>query len=180
MEFEQAVRERRSIRAFRDESIPESVIEGLLDLGRHAPSSMDGQPWHFLVVRDPDRKRELAEIKNRYCPPEKRSYRADFLREAPVILLVCVDKQRSYDRDVENGVLAAAILMLAAHARGLGAVYLSAYAGKTPGLAKEIRDLFRIPDPIEPIVVLPLGLPADPPANKELRPLADMVHFERF
>jgi len=59
---------------------------------------MNGQPWYFIVVRAENTKEQLAEIKNRYCPMEKQNYRADFLQKAPVIIVVCVDKQKSYDR----------------------------------------------------------------------------------
>ena len=180
MDFDEVVKTRRSIRKFRREGIPESTVVELIDLARHAPSSMNGQPWHFVVVRSEGSKARLAEIKNRYCPPAKRSYPADFLRHAPLIVVVCVDQNRSNGREVENGVLATAILLLAAHRRGLGAVYLSAYAAEEPGLSDEIRRLLDIPAGITPVTMIPLGQPDEAPAATELGPLAKMVHLEKF
>jgi nitroreductase len=180
MEFEAVIRSRRSIRRFRGEGIPDSLVAELVDLARHAPSSMNGQPWHFVVVRSEESKARLAEIKNRYCPPEKRAYQADFLRRAPLIVLVCVDRERSYGREVENGVLATATLLLAAHRRGLGAVYMSAYAADAPGLAEEIRQLFGIPAGVVPITMIPMGRPGEVPAAKQLSNLEKMIHLERF
>lgn len=84
-----------------------------------APSSMNGQPWRFIVVKAEKTKEHLVEIKNRYCPVEKQDYEADFLRKAPVVIVVCVDKEKSYEREIENGVLATANLMLGACSRGL-------------------------------------------------------------
>lgn len=179
VELAHSIRGRRSVRAFRDKRVSDTAIRQLLDLARRAPSSMNGQPWHFIVVRRPALKRTLAKIKNRYCPADKAAYHADFLEQAHVVV-VCVEKQRSHDRDVENAALAAAIFMLAAHAKGLSSVYMSAYQKDAPGLAKAIRKLFRLPRNVVPVTILPFGYPAARPAKKELRNLEEMIHFEQF
>jgi nitroreductase len=179
MNLEKAIRSRRSIRKYRNRPVPEAVIRRLLDLSRHAPSSMNGQPCHFVIVRHSATKRALAEIKNRYCPPEKRAYKADFLKEA-TILVVCVEKERSYDRTIENAVLAAAMFMLAAHGRGLGTVYMSAYQKGKPALMREISRLLRLPKYVLPIAIIPFGYPKEVAGKKELRELKEITHFERF
>lgn len=179
MELAHSIRGRRSVRDFRDRRVSEGTVRQLLDLARRAPSSMNGQPWHFIVVRRPALKRSLAKIKNRYCPASKAAYRADFLNNAHVLIL-CVEKEKSHDRDVENAALAAAMFMLAAHARGLSSVYMSAYQKDKPGLAREIRKLFRLPRNVVPVTILPFGYPAARPAKKELRNLEEMIHFEQF
>ena len=115
MEIDKTIKGRRSIRRYQDRDIPDSVIKELLSLAIHAPSSMNGQPWCFIVVRAEKTKEHLVEIKNRYCPVEKQDYKADFLRKAPVIIVVCVDKEKSYEREIENGVLAT----VESHARSL-------------------------------------------------------------
>jgi nitroreductase len=171
---------RRSSRRYRPVEVSHEVVASLLDLARHAPSSMDGQPWHFIVVRDPAQKTRLAEIKNRYCPPLKQRFRADFLVDAPVIVVVCVDAERSFGRHVEDGVLAAFSILLGATRYGLAGVYLSATAADEPRLAVEIRELFRIPGSVLPIAVIPLGYPDGEADSKPLRPLQDMIHNDRF
>ena len=132
MDFDEVMKGRRSIRKFKDRDIPDSIIEYLLDLAMHAPSSMNGQPWQFIVIRDTATKKKLVEIKNRYCPIEKQMYQADFLTEAPVVIVVCVDKKKSFEREIENGVLATAAIMLGAYHMGIGSVYLSAYRAVDP------------------------------------------------
>jgi len=176
---EDAIRNRRSIRKYQKRPVPESLIRLLLDLSRYAPSSMNGQPWHFVIARDSATKSALAEIKNRYCPPKKRAYRADFLKEATV-LVVCVEKERSHDRIIENAVLAAAMFILAAHGLGLGTVYMSAYQKGKPALMKEISSLLRLPKNILPISIVPFGYPAEVAGTKEVRELKEITHFDHF
>jgi nitroreductase len=180
MEIEETIKGRRSIRKYQNRKIPNSVIQELLGLAVHAPSSMNGQPWYFIVIRAEKIKEQLVEIKNRYCPVEKQDYKADFLREAPVIIVVCVDKQKSYEREIENGVLATANLMLGAYSRGLGSVYLSAYRMGEPRISQEVRQVLDIPRTIDPITIVPLGYPDEIPEPKILRSLEDMISYETF
>jgi nitroreductase len=172
---DQAIRERRATRKFAARAVDAAILEEVLDLARRAPSSMNGQPWRFVVVRGAAAKDTLASIKNRYCPPEKRDYPADFLRQAPVIVVVCVETERAWGREIESGVLAAGTLMLAAAGRGLGSVYLTAYQSGEPRVAAEIRRVIGLDAPVQPIALVPLGYPAEPPPAKSLRPLAEMV-----
>ena len=180
MEFDEAVKGRRSIRKYTRRRIENSVLEEILDLARYAPSSMNGQPWTFAVVRDEETKRKLVEIKNKYCPIEKQEYRADFLLNASAIVVVCVDKEKSCDREIENGVLAAANLLLAAHARGLGSVYMSAYRKDEPAVSREIREILGIPPRIDPISILPLGYPDETPEPKNMESIHGLVSYECF
>jgi nitroreductase len=180
MELKQAIQTRRSIRAYQARTISAAVIRRLLDLARYAPSSLDGQPWHFIVVTEPKIKAKLVKLKNRFCPVEKQMYRADFMGAAPAVIVVCVDKQRSFNRDIENGVLVTATLMLAAHGEGLGSVYLSAYRTDKPGLAAALRRLLRLPARITPVTIVPLGYADETPEPKAMRALAEMIHYEQF
>jgi len=180
MELDKAIRGRRSIRRYGDEDIPDSLIEELLDLARYAPSSMNGQPWYFIVVRNEETKRQLVEIKNKHCPAEKRMYKADFLQNAPVVVVVCVDKEKSFNRGVENAVLAAANIMLGAYGRGIGSVYMSAYRGDDPSISQEIRQSLGIPQDVDPITIIPLGYSDEMPKPKTVRSLDEVVFYETF
>jgi nitroreductase len=180
MEFDQVVRTRRSIRRYSVQPPAESVIAELLELVRWAPSSMNGQPWHFVLVREPATKHKLAALKNRFVPADKRAFPADFLVAAPWIIVICVDRELAHDRELENGLLAAGWLLLAATSRGLGSVYLSAYQPRDPGLERELAALLSLPPQIRPISIVPLGYPAETPAAKTVRPLASILHHERY
>jgi nitroreductase len=180
MEFINAVKGRRSIRQYQDREIPYSIVEDLLNLALYAPSSMNGQPWHFIVIREDKTKKRLVEIKNRYCPAEKKVYQADFMLKAPVIIVVCVDRQKSYDRGVENAVLAAMNIMLGAYSMGLGSVYMSAYRTNDPRISEEIREILKIPPDMDPIAIIPLGYPDEIPESKEIKTLKEVVSYESF
>ena len=180
MTGEQLLKSRRAVRCYEPRPVPDQLIESILDTARYAPSSMNGQPWCFIVVRNPATKQALAHLKNAYCPPGKQAYPADFLAEAPAIVAIGIERQRAHQRERENGVLAAAYVMLAACALGLGSVFLSAYQPSDPGLAREIATLLGLPDGIEPVALVPLGFPAESPAPKVLRALSEIVHDERF
>jgi nitroreductase len=123
MEIDKAIKGRRSIRGYQDRDIPDSAMTEWLSVAIYAPSSMNGQPWCFIVVRAEKKKEHLVEIKNPYCAAEKQDdRRPDFLRKAAVGIVVYMDKEKSHDRETENGVLATAHLMLGTDNRGLGSV----------------------------------------------------------
>ena len=180
MEFDEVIRGRRSIRKYKDKDIPDSLIEDLLAWATHAPSSMNGQPWQFIVVRSKATKRKLVEIKNKYCPIEKQTYQADFLAEAPVVIVICVDKQKSFEREIENGVLATANIMLGAHHKGLGSVYISAYRAGDPRISEDVRQILGIPGTIDPITIIPLGYPDESPQPKTIVSRDEVIYNEAF
>lgn len=180
MQCDEAIRCRRSIRSFQARPVSDEVVAEILDLVRHTPSSMNGQPWHFVVIREPDTKTRIAELKVERCPPDKQQFAAAFLAAAPIIIVVCVDVRRSFDRAVENGVLATGTLLLAARSRGLGSVYLSAFEWNGQELQLAMSKLLSLPEHVQPITLVPLGYPAEPPPEKTLKPLESMVHRERY
>ncbi|MFC1837084.1 nitroreductase family protein [Thermodesulfobacteriota bacterium] len=180
MEFEQVIRTRRTIRKFSDTKVSDELIQSLIDCAVRAPSSMNGQPWYFIVIREAETKNRLAEIKNKYCPIEKQGFSADFLLEAPVIVLTCVDRSRSYDREIENGVLATGNLLLAAANYGLTSVYMSAYKTGTPEVADDIRTLLNIPADIDPITLVPMGYPGGTPDPKTVKSVEEVIFNEAF
>jgi nitroreductase len=97
-----------------------------------------------------------------------------------VIIVVCVDKKKSHNREIENGILATANIMLGAQSRGLGSVFLSAYRAQEPRTSEEIKRLLAIPESIDPITIIPLGYPDEIPEAKDLRPLGRITHHEKF
>jgi nitroreductase len=180
MDLVDAIKGRRSIRKYQNKDISDDVIKQILDLAIHAPSSMNGQPWYFIVVRDNEMKKRLVEIKNRYCPAEKSMFRADFLQDAPVVIVVCVDIEKSYDRELENAVLATANIMLGAFHLLIGSVYMSACKTDDAGVSEEIRKILDIPPNIAPMTIIPLGYPDETPETKEVKTLEEVVFHEAF
>ncbi len=180
MEFDEVVRTRRSIRRFSTAEVSDELVKSLIDCALRAPSSMNGQPWRFIVVRSAETRGRLAETKDKYCPPEKREYPAGFLREAPVVVVTCVDRARAFDRGIESGVLATGHLLLAAANHGLTGVYMSAYKTGSPEVADEIRAILGVPEDIDPITIVPLGYPGDVAGPKTVMPADEVVFHEAF
>jgi nitroreductase len=180
MEFDDVVRARRSIRAFSPAEVPDALVARLVEAAVRAPSSMNGQPWRFIAVRSAETKRRLAETKDRYCPPEKREFPAGFLREAPVVLVTCVEREKAFDRGIESGILATGHLLLAAANHGLTGVYMSAYKPGTPELADEIRTILGLPPEIDPVTILPIGYPGGEAAPKTVRCAEEVLFRESF
>lgn len=176
MEFDEVVKSRRSIRKFSALDVSDELVKSLINTALLAPSSMNGQPWRFIIVRSAAIKKQLAEIKDKYCPPEKREFPAAFLQEAPVIVVTCVERARSYDRGMESGILATGHLLLAAANHGLATVYLSAYKSGAPEVSDDIRKILRLPTDIDPITIVPLGYPGDIAEPKVVK-RADEVMF---
>ncbi len=180
MEFDDVVRSRRSIREFSPEDVPDDVIRSLIACALTAPSSMNGQPWRFIVVRSAETKRRLAETKDRYCPPEKREYPAGFLCSAPAVVVTCVERAQAFDRGLESAVLATGQLLLAAASRGLTGVYMSAAKPGTPGLAAEIRAILGVPPEFDPVTLVPIGYPGGAPAPKPVKDPDEVTFREAF
>lgn len=180
MEFEQVVKARRSIRQFSAVDVSDKTLLSVIDCAVRAPSSMNGQPWYFIIVRNADTKNRLVAIKDKYCPPGKIQYPAKFLLQAPVLLITCVERAKAFDRGLETGVLATAHLLLAAANYGLTSVYLSAYKSGTPEVADEIRGVLNIPGDIDPITLVPIGYPGAKPEPKTIKSPDEVIFHEAF
>lgn len=180
MLFEEVIRRRRTVREFADKPVSDQVLEEILSMAQQAPSSMNGQPWFFIVVRNRETMTKLVELKNYFCPPEKQEFEADFILKAPAVIFVCVDKEKSFDRGVENAVLATAYILLGACSRGLSGVYMSAYRSDKPEIADSFRELLNIPDDLDPVTIIPLGYPVVDPPAKVIAPLSEVMSYESF
>lgn len=175
--FRSIVRGRRSIRKFSGQALQDKTLRALLDVVRYAPSSLNGQPAHIRVIQDTETKRRIASFKNKWCPPKKREYPADFLAAAPALLIVSVKNQESHDRWIENGVIISTYILLAASALGLGSTLLTAFNLKRPRQAREFKKLLHIPEHLTPVTILPVGYPAEKPKQKRVRALREIIQI---
>jgi nitroreductase/predicted Zn-ribbon and HTH transcriptional regulator len=151
METMQAILTRRSIRRFTAEPVSAADLETLLRAAMSAPSANDERPWHFVVLDD----RELLDAVPRFHPY------AQMLREAPLAILVCADRrlEQSPGYWVQDCSAATQNLLLAAHARGLGAVWLGVHP--RPEREAGARELLKLPEPILPLALVAVGHPAE-------------------
>lgn len=182
---------RRSIRRYTGQPVDRALIEAVLQAATHAPSAHNRQPWRFAVVTSPQAKEQLAFAMGARWRADRLAngdapavVEVDVARSraritfAPVVILVCLtmagmdiysDSRRgSAERIMAVQSTAAAIqnLLLAAHARGLGASWMCAPLF-APDAACAALDL---PDDWEPQALITLGYPAEAAKPKVVEP----------
>jgi len=170
-----AMRARRSVRQFSPKTVSRATVDRLLRAALMAPSSLGARPWRFVLIRDRRTIAEIVEAKRRFMPIAKRRYPADFMLSAPWVIVVCVDERRSFERGIENAVLAASHIMLLAASMGLGTTYLSAGRPGHPALERAMRGILKTPAWLRPCVLLPVGYPARPVSRRALPALGGRV-----
>ena len=160
---------RRSIRKYTSESVADDTIKVLLDAGMHAPSAKNLQPWHFIVVDEREMLDKLA-VAHPY---------AKMLKQATLAILVCGDKniQEMDGYIIQDCSAVTQNIMLAAHACGLGSVWLGMYPREER--MKDVGTLLSIPDHILPVSLISIGHP-DEVKDSPDRYKEDRIHRNRF
>lgn len=150
MEALDAIFTRRSVREFKHDPISEADLQDLLKAGMQAPSARNEQPWHFIVMDDPEKLHAI---------PQFHAH-ANMLLDAPLAILVCSDRKLELKRAtwLQDCSAAAENILLAAHAKGLGGVWLGIFpdSERVAGM----QDLLGMPKDIRPVALLALGHPA--------------------
>ena len=159
------LKSRRSIRRFKPDPVQRDLILKVLDIARYAPSAHNSQPWRFIVVEDPSIKEELANIHGGAKP----------LRSAPQAIVVVSDKNASPDSYLIDGANAAIYIQLAAHALGLGTVWI-----QTMRNIRNIRRILDLPENLVPVAILAIGYPDEQPRLRERMPLEKLVYYNKY
>jgi nitroreductase len=169
MEAMEAILSRRSIRRYTAEPVPEEVIQELLAAAMSAPSAGNQQPWHFVIIDD---RRILDEV------PKYHPY-SSMLKQAPLAIAVCGDLELEFMRGywVQDCAAATENILIAAQAKGLGAVWLGVYPVEER--VKATQKLLGLPEHVIPLCLIAIGYPAEkkPPAN---RYNASRIHRNRW
>ncbi len=167
MDLFDAINGRRSMRHFRPGAVPDLALERLLRAGMAAPSAGNEQPWHFVIIRE---RATLAALS------ASHPY-AGMVRDADLALLVCADLTAVKHRDFWPQDCAAATqnILLAAHALGLGSVWVGVYPRESR--MREVRSIITLPDAVEPFSLLPVGFPREQKGPED-RFLSDRIHVE--
>ena len=172
MEFEQLISQRYSVRSFKPEHLPQSVIDTILAAGHKAPTGCNYQPQRILVMNNDESIRKL-----------KTCTKCHF--DAPTAMLVCHNKEESWKR-VYDGALSSPVdavivttyLMLAAQNEGVGSCWVMHF---NPAA---IRETFHLPQNIEPVALLVMGYPSDDAKPLDMhfknRPIEETVIVDSF
>ncbi|MBE0476374.1 MAG: nitroreductase family protein [Coriobacteriia bacterium] len=169
MDAMEAIATRRSIRRFTGEPVTEEHVEALLRAAMAAPSAGDQQPWRFVVMLDAGTRSAAAET----------SPYARMLPDAGLGILVAGElaAERHEGMWVQDCAAAVQNILLAAHALGLGAVWLGYHP--RPERERAIAEVLGLPERVVPFAVVAVGHPAEekPPAER-YEPA--YVHRERW
>jgi nitroreductase len=169
MDFFEAARQRRSVRAFKLEAVPEETLGRILEIINQAPSAGNLQSYEVYLVRDAERKAALVTA----------ARGQEFLRQAPVVLVFCANAIRAEPKygmrgtdlyAVQDASIACTYAMLAATSLGLASVWVGAFS------EAQVSALLGLPEDQRAVALLPIGVAAESPAARKRRPLGELVH----
>jgi len=171
MKFIELAERRSSIRGFKPDPIPDALLNEILQAGNLAPTAKNLQPFHFIVVSEPAALDDLS-----------KSYPAPFLREAPVVVVICVEPSKGWVREQHDGknycemdaAIAIDHMTLAATDLGLGTCWVAAF---DPEMVSAVMGL---PAAVSPIAMLPIGHPSIAGREKKRKPLDELVRYEHW
>jgi len=170
MGFLDIAKSRYSVRGYEKKEVEKEKILQVLEAGRLAPSAVNYQPVHFIVITEEEQKKKICE-----------TYPRGWLEEAPVIIVACGDHNLSWKRkdgkdhcDID---LAIAVdhMTLAAADLGLGSCWICAFD------AEKCRQLLDLPENLEPMALLPIGYPKGERLTEiKRKSLDEIVSWERY
>ena len=198
---------RRSIRRYEEEDVSDELLEKLIEAARWSPSGDNGQPWRFIIVRDPETKKALAKIAaegsgRRFTAeyltgrmqerfeglkdPDKRekAFRkltsgevSAFLANAPVIIVVCA-KLDVWDVLIDSA-MATQNMLLMAHSLGLGSCVVVAPVSDMRDDIKVMK-LLKIPPGYKVAAPVAIGYPQERPNPRPRLSLEEIIFYEEF
>lgn len=181
MKLSDAIKGRRSIRAYKSDPVPREMVLKVLDAANWAPSGMNLQQWHFIVAKG-EMKDRIAQLYGKLTeanmPPEdqRTESQKSFLKwaktlgGAPVVIALLTDKEEEPRRrkmHIESAAAAFQNLFLTAYSEGLGTCWMT---GPLRAEA-ELVDILNVSEDKEIVAITPLGFPA--PGEVEVPPRQD-------
>jgi nitroreductase len=152
-----AIRKRHSVRAYLPDEVPKEKIQRILEAARLAPSAGNAQPWHFIVVKDQQKRKMLS--KGRF---------AKFLVESPVVIVGCGDRKASPNWYAVDTTIAMQNMVLTATSEGLGTCWIGSFN------ENQVKKLLSIPERFKVIALIAIGY-----RREKLDLGAKVLHFFR-
>jgi nitroreductase len=157
MDVTEALQKRKSQRSYKSTPVPPETLEKLLEAARLSPSAKNIQPWHFIVVTDPKKRKALA-----------KGLYAKFLKDVPAVIVLCGDQKASPDWYVVDVALAGENMVLAATAEGLGTCWVGSFD------ENEVKALLKVPEEMRVVALLAVGY-----AKEKISITARVIQFLR-
>ncbi|MFF4407808.1 nitroreductase family protein [Streptomyces sp. NPDC001262] len=167
------LRTRSVLRNYADEPVDDATVEQLLECMLAAPTASNKQAWSFVVVREPENVRRL------------RAFSPGMIGTPAFIVVACVDRRMAagfsgdisrkiYDTSKLCVAMAVENLLLSAHAMGLGGCPVSSFREEV------IRLLLDLPEYLEPLLLVPVGRPAQGPTPSDRRDKNEVISYESW
>jgi nitroreductase len=151
------------VRSYQSTPVPEALVRRIVEAGRLTGSGMNGQPWHFVVIRDAETLRRLGDLASS----------GRYVAQAPMAVVVATNRSRFAVSDASRAIQS---MLLTAWAEGMGSNWVG-----FGGLDK-VRALLDIPAGLDVLAILPFGYPtrAVGKGKKQRKPLREVAHLERY
>ena len=181
MDVLEAIKKRRTIRAYKSTSIDPKALDTIIDAGRLAPSWANSQTWRWVVVQDKNLKAQIAENILR-----TGNRGTDAVKTAPVVIAACAELNRAGCRDGQpatdkggywymfDAALALENMVLAAESFGLGTLFIGGMD------AKKAESLLGVPEGYACVILMVLGYPDEQPEARPRKSISEVVFSERF
>ena len=173
MELDQVLKERRSVRKFKNLDVPWYIISECLDAAIQAPSSGNVQNWRFIVIRNKDTREKISKI----CDEQY------WLLKAPVMIIVCSEltkvKRLFGTRGealyaIQNCAAAVENMLLKIHELGLGTTWIGAFD------EDKLKEILSVEESARPQAIFALGYPETYEEKPRREPLENVVFFEKY
>ena len=163
MEVFEAVRTVLAVRSYQDKPVPANIVRRIVEAGRLTGSSMNRQPWHFIVVENRQTLRQLGAA----------AQSGPYIAQAPLAVVVAIEKTKFAVSDASRAVQS---MVLTAWSDGVGSNWVG-----FQGLA-DVKPLLGIPDTLDVLAIIPFGYPAQAvgQGKKQRKPLSLVASRERF
>lgn len=163
MDILECIQSRRSVRKFTDAAVSDENISQMLNAARWAPSGLNNQPWRFVIIRDTNTRESLANL-TKY---------GHIIKNAPLSIAIFIDKESMYNETKDHQAIGACIenMLLAAHAMGLGAVWL----GEILNQAEAASNALGVGDSVQLMAVVAVGHPASTAHTSSRKPINELI-----
>jgi nitroreductase len=163
MEVFEAVRTVLAVRAYQDKPLPSEAVHRIVEAGWLTASSMNGQPWHFIVVENRETLRQLAVL----------ARTGPYIAQAPMAIVVAIEKTPYAVSDASRAIQS---MILTAWNEGIGSNWVG-FLGLT-----EVNPLLGLPDTLEVLAIVPFGYPVQVSGRgkKKRKLFSEVAHRERI
>ncbi|MBU3934779.1 nitroreductase family protein [Patescibacteria group bacterium] len=168
MDIYDAIKKRRSVRAYKKTGPDKAALERILKATRLAPSAHNKQDYKFILVENPQKRAALA-----------RAAGQSFVSQAPIIIAAVSTNpghimQCGIPAHPVDIAIALDHLTLAAAAEGLGTCWIGAFS------QEDAKRILNIPEECKVVALMPLGVPGDGPEEKIRKNLGDLIRHDNF